>query len=83
LLLVHTKDNNLLDKNINIKENNDVLLDANKEDGIETNSCFITRLQDKNHHVKVANIFSEHAAKFKHMETTLTNQNFIQKERAN
>jgi hypothetical protein len=76
-----------LDKNINIKKNTLVSLDASKKVGTEINAektkyMFMSHHQTtgQNHYIKVANKFSENIAKFKYLETTLTNQNCIHKE---
>jgi hypothetical protein len=70
-----------------IKENAETLTDAGKEVGLEVNaentkyislSCNKNKVQ--NHDIKIANRFFENVAHFKHLGTTISNQNFIQEK---
>jgi hypothetical protein len=88
-LLVYAADDvNLLCNNVNtIKENSETLLQASRDIGLEINaektkymimSHHLNSGQNKN--IRIANELFEKVAKFKHLETTLTNENDIHDE---
>jgi hypothetical protein len=71
-----------------MKKNTETLIDASDEVGLEvytdkTKYMLLSRHQNarQNHHdIKVANRCFENVAQFRYLETTVTNQNFIQEE---
>jgi hypothetical protein len=70
-----------------IKENTETSIEGSKEVGLEVNAektkyMLLYRQQnaEQNHDIKVANKYFENVAQFKHLGTTVTNQNFIQEE---
>jgi hypothetical protein len=75
----------LLGDSINIiKENTEILLDATGDVGLEINAektkyMIISRHPNRgqNQNIRIANELFENVAKFKYLETTLTNQNDI------
>jgi hypothetical protein len=85
-LLVYEDDNVLGDSINTIKENTESFLDASKDIGLQTNaektkymmSRHSNSGQDQN--IRIANEPFESVAKFKHLRTTLTNQNDIHGE---
>jgi hypothetical protein len=87
-LLVYGDDVNLLKGSLHtIKKNVEALVIAKKETGLEVNadkSKYMVMFRDQNagrsHIIKTENSSSEKLEEFKYLETTLTNQNFIQEE---
>jgi hypothetical protein len=89
-LLAYTDDVNLLEDNTdNVNKNIDNLIDASKEVGLEINvdktKHWYMLLSPhmnagQNRHIKIANRSSESVSQFKHLGTTVTNQNLIQEE---
>jgi hypothetical protein len=87
-LLVYADDINLLgDGTNNLKENIETLLEARREVGQEINAkktkyMIMSRHpnSEQNHNIRIANESFENVAKFKHLGTTLTNQNDIHDE---
>jgi hypothetical protein len=79
---------NLLGDNIDaIKKNVVTLIDASKEVGLEVNTektkyMLLSRHQNagQSQDIKIANKCFENVAKFRYLETTITNQNLIQEE---
>jgi hypothetical protein len=77
-LLVYANDVNLLGDNIDTMWiNTETLIDAEK-----TKYMLLSRHQNarQNHNIKIANGSFENVSQFKYLETTVTNQNLIQKE---
>jgi hypothetical protein len=70
-----------------IKKNTQTLTDASKDVSLEVNAektkhMLLSHHQnaEQNHDIKVANRSIENVAQFKHLGTTITNQNLIQEE---
>jgi ribosomal protein S2 len=87
-LLVYADDVNLLGDNIDsIKKNMETLTDASNEDVLEVNTektkyMLLSRHQNtrKIYDINIANRCFENVAEFRHLGTTITNQNLIQEE---
>jgi len=88
-LLVYVDDVNILGGSVHtVKENTEALVVASKEAGLKevntgkTKYMVMSRNQNagRSHNKDIENKFFERAKKFQYLETTLTNQNSIQKE---
>jgi hypothetical protein len=87
-LLAYADDVNLLGDNIDtINKNTQTLIDASKEVGLEVNVeetkyMFVSRDQNagQTREIKIGNISFENVSQFKHLGTTVTNQNLIKEE---
>jgi hypothetical protein len=87
-LLAYADDVDLLGDNIDaLKKNAETLIDASKEIGLEisvdkTKYMLLSRHQKvvRNRDIKIANRSFENVSQFKHLGTTVTNQNLIQEE---
>jgi hypothetical protein len=87
-LMAYADDVNLLGDNIDtIEKNNETLIDASKEVGLEINVektkyMLLSRQENvcENRDIKTANRSTENVSQFKYFGTTVTNQNLIQEE---
>jgi hypothetical protein len=85
-LLVSADDVNLLGDNIDvIKKSTQTSIGAIKEVGLEVNTektMSLSRHQyaGQNHYIRIANRCFENVAQFRHLGTTITNENLIQEE---
>jgi hypothetical protein len=83
--LAYADDMNLLGNNMGtIKKNTETLIDASKEVGLEVNVektkyMLLSRQQNvgQNRDLKIANRSFEYVSQFKHLGTTVANQNLI------
>jgi hypothetical protein len=86
--VAYADDLNLLGDNIDtIKKNTEILVDASKEVGLETdaektNYMLLSRHQNAghNHNIRISNRSLENIAQFKYLGTIATNKNLIQSE---
>jgi hypothetical protein len=86
--MVYADDANLLGDSVNtIKENSETLLEASRDIGLEINAektkyMIMSRYPNpgQNQNIRIADESFEKVAKFKYLETTLTNQNDIRDE---
>jgi hypothetical protein len=84
--LVYADDVNLLGDNIDtVEKNNETLINASKEVGLEINVektkyMLLSRQQNvgQNRDMKIANRYFENVSQFKYLGTTITNPNLIQ-----
>jgi hypothetical protein len=86
-LLAYADGVNLLGDKIDTPKNIKTLIDANKEVGLEINVekikyMLLSRQQNVGQYrdTKIANRSFENVSQFKYLETTVINQNFIEKE---
>jgi hypothetical protein len=87
-LLAYVDDVNLLEDNIDtIEKNTETLTEASTEVGLEINVektkyMLLSRHQNagQNQDIEIANRSFENVSQFKHLGTTVTNQNLIQEE---
>jgi len=87
-LVVYAGDVNILGGSVySIEKNTEALVIASKEIGLEVNtdkSRYMVMSRDQNegrsHSMKIDNSSFERVEQFKHLGTTLTNQNCIQEE---
>jgi hypothetical protein len=87
-LLAYADDVNLLGDNMDtILNSTETLIDASKEIGLEINVektryMLLSRHQNvgQNRDIRIANKSFENVSQFRHLETTLTNQNLIHEE---
>jgi hypothetical protein len=83
-LLVHVGGMNLLgDNRDTINKNAEILIDASKQVGLQANAEKYMLLSfyenaEQIEDIKIANRCFENVEHFKHLRTTVTNQNFIQ-----
>jgi hypothetical protein len=87
-LLVYTDDGNILEGNVHVvKEKAEALIVASKETGLEVNADktnYVVKSRDQNagqiRSVKIERSSLERVEVFRHLGTTLTNQNSIPEE---